>query len=142
MKKLIGIALLTMAFGLNVNAQSSKVDRAEVEAKKMAKELGLTEEQIAKKAAIDAETKEQFLEINVMRQQVMEERKAMPADVTPEQREAINEKMNALRTVQIDAKKQADERFMAILTEDQIIKYKELKTVSKSPRTTPNDSKK
>ncbi|NND77053.1 MAG: hypothetical protein HKN39_02580 [Flavobacteriales bacterium] len=140
MKKLIGIALLVFAICVNVNAQS-KVDRAEMEAKKLTKELGLTEEQIAKKAEIDASTMEQFQEINVMRQKIMEERKAMPQDATPEQREAINEKMKALRETQIAAKKLADERFQEILTEEQAAKYKELRTVKKAP-VAPRPSKK
>ena len=132
MKKLIGIALLVFAVCVNVNAQS-KVDRVEMEAKKLAKELNLTEEQLTKKAEIDASTMEQFKEINVLRQQVMEERKAMPQDATPEQREAVNEKMKALRETQMKAKKLSNERFMEILSEEQIAKYKEFKTVKKAP---------
>ena len=130
MKKLIGISLLALfvcfsSFGQD--SSSDKMSRAEMQAQRMAKELNLSQEQIEKKEEIDAYTAEQYKKINQMRQEVMEERAALSQDATDEEREALTEKMSKLRTQQIEVKKEASKKFEAILTAEQMEKYKEMR---------------
>ncbi len=145
MKKLIGITLLAIAFSLNLSAQDKaqeKMSRAEVQAQKMAKELNLTPEQIEKKAIIDEATRAQYAEINKLRQEIMDKRAALPRDASDEQRNALSEAMKELREKQMNVRQAANEKIDAILTEEQRVKYKEMRTVKKpAGKTTPMPSK-
>jgi len=145
MKKLIGITLLAIAFSLNLSAQDKaqeKMSRAEVQAQKMAKELNLTPEQIEKKAIIDEATRAQYAEINKLRQEIMDKRAALPRDASDEQRNALSETMKELREKQMNVRQAANEKIDAILTEEQRVKYKEMRTVKKpASKTTPMPSK-